>query len=195
MILLLVACAPDLSAVHVWNDGVVYDTAAGEGPVLVETVPEGEGFASRIDARHPANWVAIDFDAGATDPVPLEDGTWDLRFQRFQVSVNGGISGDAGGEAAFVADLALGAANEAPTTGWQTDAPDGPDEASDPDYALYTWYLYDEDTHVLTPDAGVWFVRATTGGVYALSIDSYYDENGDSGVFTIRWKGPLAGGE
>lgn len=192
MLLLLTACAPELVAIHEWDDGVVVDTAAGEVPIRVTTTEADVGWRTIVDAQHPENWVALDLDGGGREQVDLESDTWDIRFLRFNVSVNGGISGDLGGEAAFVPGITLSDGLTAPTTGWQTDVTDGPDEGSEPDYALFTWFLYNEATHVLTPDDGVWFVRATSGEVFALQFEDYYDSAGNSAVFTFRWTGPVA---
>lgn len=185
LLVLTSGCAVDLIDTYEWSNGSG-DGPGGDGPRVV-TVDDGPFYETVVDATSVTEWVGMDLDAGGDEDVGIDNDVWDLRFQRFHISVNGGISGDMGGEAVFVPDLALADATEAPADGWVTDEADSDDENTDPDYALHTWYLYDEETHVLTPDPGVWFVRTTDGQVFPLEVRWYYDEAGSSGVVTFGW--------
>jgi hypothetical protein len=208
MILLFAGCAMDLAENHDWNDGEPVVDALPPAPVVLDTsdtgIPTpppwsdplitiastGLGKRVRVDARGYDDWRWIDLDTSSA--VPAGDPAWDLRFRRFHGSVNGGVTGDGGAEAAFVADIDFTGGLTVPETGWRADAPDGDDTDTEPDYALFDWYAYDSDTHILTPVPGVWFVRTTAADVYALRILDYYDENGTSGVFSVEWRGPIA---
>ncbi len=48
---------------------------------------------------------------------------------------------------------------------------------------------YDEtDAHVIVPNDNVYIVNTADGKFPAFRITSYYDEQGNSGVFSIEWK-------
>jgi hypothetical protein len=49
------------------------------------------------------------------------------------------------------------------------------------------WYETDDYHHVISKDY-VYFVHTHDNKYVAFTIESYYDEQGDSGVFTIKWK-------
>lgn len=182
-------CAPDLAASHTWDDGGPdpFEQAGDDVHILLES--DGIDWSARIDAKDGAYWVTLDLDV--LQEVASGTEGWDLRFQRFHVSGNGGISGLAGVEAAFVPDATLAGLPPVPESGWQVDRLDGDDEGDDPDYALHTWYHYDQETHILTPRAGVWFVRTDQQAVHALVFDTYYDSFGNSALYTVRGRGPL----
>ncbi|MEM1347871.1 MAG: hypothetical protein AAGI01_04885 [Myxococcota bacterium] len=60
------------------------------------------------------------------------------------------------------------------------------DFGEDP-YAIgSSWYDYDGRTHVLTPKAEVYVVRAVDGRVALVEVAGYYGEKGESGVFSLR---------
>lgn len=185
----LVACTPDLASGHTWDDGFPTDTSDTGVHPLVDLLPDGDGWVATIDATDAGGWVGLDLDAPAE--VSTADPDWDLRFQRFHMSGNGGTTGEGGVHALFVPGASLASIDDVPDGPWLADAPDGPDDDDDPDYALSTWYAYNETTHVLTPVPGVWFVRSTEGQVFGLSIDTYYDAVGSSAYPRIRWVGPF----
>ena len=176
---LICGCAPDLDRTHDWSDvppdDPFADRADGARVILVH---EDDQVRAQVDASDPDIWVDLDLD---------EDGVWDLRLRRFEIASNGGISGDGGVQAQRVEDGDLLAPGEPDPARWRVDAADGPDEDSDADLALSTWYLYDETTHVLTPAPGVWWVRCTSQTQVVLVIDDYYDEWGTSARFALTW--------
>lgn len=65
----------------------------------------------------------------------------------------------------------------------------------DPQEIGGAWYDYDASTHAITPKDAV-FVSVSPGGelVAMWEVASYYDERGESGVFTLRWRDRAAQG-
>lgn len=189
MILIFSACAPDLVALHDWDDGIDAESTADTGPPdpLVLTEPAPEGHRTEVDARDGLAFVGIDFDAGGVE-VPADGPDWDLGARRFDLPTNGGVSGAGGGGALFLAGVALVDAALPADPVWLVDQPDGEDGNTNPDYAMGTWFDYDSGTHILTPADGTWLVRTTAGAVVALRIDSYYAATGDSGWLTFTWR-------
>ena len=55
-----------------------------------------------------------------------------------------------------------------------------------------SWYAYEASTHVLTPKPYVYALRAE-GALTLFEVVSYYDERGESGVFTLRARSQLTG--
>lgn len=144
-------------------------------------------YTTIVDASSTSAWTHGDFETrtevGEAEP-------WDLRFQRFHISTNGGVSGSGGVEVAPMVGMTLEAVTAAPTTGWISDAEDGDDSNLDPDYAFEQgdgWYDYDVMTHVLTPRPMVWVVRTAGGATIKLQLVRYYDDAGTAGYFTMRW--------
>jgi hypothetical protein len=134
-------------------------------------------------------WTYADFETGKA--VTATD-AWDLRFQRFHISTNGGVSGSGGVRVAPVTGTTFAALTAAPTTGFVADAADGNGDGV-PDYAFdqgATWYSYNDASHVLTPLPIVWVVETDGGATLKLEIANYYDAAGTSGWFTLHW-GPL----
>lgn len=187
---LCVGCAPSIKPE---DFGFVPDAATPIEDALVPTGPVTTGmnsdgsFTTIVDATALDAWTYIDFEtrAQATETDP-----WDLRFQRFHISANGGVSGTGGVEVVRITDRAFLDVSAAPATGWVTDAPDSDDTDSLPDYVFEQgddWYAYDFMTHVLTPRPWVWVVRPTGGAPLKLSIQKYYDSAGSPAWITFRW--------
>lgn len=57
----------------------------------------------------------------------------------------------------------------------------------DPSYVTLGWYNYGDD-HSLTPKDYVYIVNTSDGKFPAFKIMNYYDDQGNSGTFTIDWK-------
>jgi hypothetical protein len=156
------------------------------GPFGTVTNADGS-FTTRVDATSVEAWVYGDFETSA---AVTETDAWDLRFQRFHISTNGGISGNAGVEVVPLNGVPFDALFIAPDTGYVSDAPDGDDANMDPDYAFEQgdgWYAYDQETHVLTPRELVWVVKTAGGSQIKLAIVGYYDDAGTAGFLTFRW--------
>jgi len=54
-------------------------------------------------------------------------------------------------------------------------------------YVTSGWYDSDEN-HKVIPNDYVYAVKTQTGKVAAFKVTNYYDDHGNSGVFTINWK-------
>lgn len=170
------------------------DAALGDAPFdvltptgTVTTRDNGDGtFTMLVDSTNAAAWIYVDFETRAEVP---ESGPWDLRYQRFHISTNGGISGTGGVEVARLA-ASFAQVIAAPPAGWVADAPDGADENTVPDYAFEQgdgWYDYNPATHVLTPRPLVWVVKTAGGSTIKLAIQRYYDGAGTPAWFTMHW--------
>jgi hypothetical protein len=161
------------------------------GPVAkVQTTADGDGsFTTFINSSSETAWIHAEFAMGTE-----MDGTtagWDLRFQRFHISTNGGVSGTAGVEAAIVkrpdgAPAAFAEVTAPPPTGYISDAmgADGPVYAWEADEG---WFDYNDETHVLTAKPLVWVVKRAGGAKIKLEIKNYYDRFGTAGWFTLHW--------
>lgn len=166
------------------------DAGAPQTGKVATTRNSGDGtYTTVIDATSMTDWTYADFETGreaqTSDP-------WDLRFQRFHVSTNGGINGSGGVMVAPVTGTTFAALTAAPATGYVADAADGNGDGM-PDYALEQgdgWYAYDPNSHLLSPRPIVWVVKTAGGATLKLEITRYYDTAGTSGWFTLHW-GPL----
>jgi len=183
LVALASACADPID--HVREDAAVVDDAPATSGKLT-TTPNGDGsYTTVVDAQSMTDWTYADFE---TRGEIAATGPWDLRFQRFHVSANGGVSGAGGVEVAPVTGVAF-AAVTAPATGFASDVADGDGDGL-PDYVLDqgdTWYAYDVGTHVLMPRPIVWVVKTDGGAQIKLEILSYYDAAGTSGWLTLHW--------
>lgn len=168
---------------------------AGEPPDApptgkVQTSRGSDGtYTTIVDATSMADWTFVDFETGGEVATTAH---WDLRFQRFHVSTNGGVSGSGGVAVAPLAGVAFAAVTAAPTTGFLSDAADA-DGDMQPDYAFEQgdgWYDYNPESHALSPRPIVWVVKTDGGATLKLEITKYYDPAGTSGWFTLHW-GPL----
>jgi hypothetical protein len=153
----------------------------------VSTTRAADGtYTTLVDSTSETAWTLADFETGMelseTEP-------WDLRFQRFHISTNGGVSGTGGVEVAPLTGMSFDAVTSAPSTGYISDTDDMNGDML-PDYAFDQgdgWYDYDPTTHVLTPKPIVWIVKTDGGSTLKLKIEKYYDGAGTSGWFTLHW--------
>lgn len=162
------------------------DAAAPVGKVATARNASDGTYTTLVDATSMTDWTYVDFETGAevaeTDP-------WDLRFQRFHISTNGGVSGSGGVSVAPVTSTAFAALAAAPATGFVSDAADTDGDGL-PDYAFDQgdgWYDYDVATHILTPRSIVWVVKTDGGSTLKLELEKYYNDAGTSGWFTMHW--------
>jgi hypothetical protein len=159
------------------------------GPLGRYTTTRGNDgtYTTIIDSTSATDWTYGDFETGME---AVATGPWHLRFQRFHISTNGGISGSGGVEVAPVPNVTFAQLTSAPPTGWTIDADDGDDANTDPDYAFEQgdgWYDYNAMTHVLTPKSLVWAMKTAGGSTLKLEITKYYDDAGTAGWFTLHW--------
>jgi hypothetical protein len=191
-LLLSLACAPSLGTLLDPEEGAATDPVVVETaePALPSAPGVGESTTLVVDATDAEAWVYLSFDGGIVPVVdPMADASWDLRFRRFDVAVNGGVSGAAGHEVAWQE----GGGATVPADGWRTDAPDADGDGAD-ELALAEWYDYDEQTHVLTPKDRTWFVRRADGATHALRFLDYYAAAGTPATVAIEFT-PLAAGD
>lgn len=165
--LLSAGCYPDLSG------ALDPGPPPSDAPTELETTGDGATLL-QIDATDYDLWVYVDLD-GFTF-VDEGDPTWDLGFRRFEIKLNGGVSGGAGVEASSTEDP-FDAVTSPPDTGWATDEADA-DGDEVPEYALLDWYAYDYDTHELSPVPLTWVIATSEGQHVKLRFDGYYDDNG-----------------
>jgi hypothetical protein len=146
-------------------------------------------YTTLVNATSESAWIYADFETGKEVQA---SGAWDLRFQRFHISTNGGVSGAGGVQIAPVTGTPFADLEAAPADGFVADVADTNGDGM-PDYAFEQgtgWYDYNDKTHVLTPFPIVWVVKTDGGSTLKLEIKKYYDDAGTSGWFTLHW-GPL----
>ncbi|MBK8241613.1 MAG: HmuY family protein [Deltaproteobacteria bacterium] len=180
---LAAGCAADLS-------DELEDVAPADGGAQIEHTVDGDLIDTKIDATDEARWVYLDLESRGQLEIddPQASDAWDLAFRRYDIALDGGVSGP-GGMAAVVLEGQQVDDVEAVADGpWITDAADGDDHGDAPDYALGDWYDYDFATHVLTPRVQAYVVRSVEGNAFALEVVDYYDDAGSSGWLQLRWK-------
>jgi hypothetical protein len=167
------------------GDGNTGDAPAQTGKV--RTTRGGDAtYTTVVDSTSATDWAHADFETGGE---VASTAPWDLRFQRFHISTNGGVSGTGGVQVAAVTGTAFAAVTAAPATGFITDTADGNGDGL-PDYAFDqgdSWYSYDDASHLLTPRPIVWVLKTAGGSTLKLEIVKYYDDAGTSGWFTVHW--------
>ncbi len=191
---LAAACASDLREENDGGPDVGLD--AGVEPTVATSPLSGDDFETRINSSDFDVWIHLSFEAGATDALEVADGSldWDVAFKRFQIKLNGGISGAGAGELAVADGASLADITTPPADGYVTDVADDPDDEDDDDELAFEtaqggWYDYDPKAHVLSPKPRTYVVRgANAATTIAVQIQSYYNDAGSSGRFTIHWK-------
>lgn len=198
----LTACAEDLRN----EDQTEADAGNLDLPGAADASPSshitssenGDGTTtSIIDATSNDAWIYLDLNTGleTTPTTPLASEEWDLAFRRFDVTLNGGISGASDVAVMVLPNQDFDSLTIAPASGYTTDLADGDDEGEEPD--LYfgseqgAWYDYDPTTHVLSPKERVYVVASAAGTYYKLRFLGYYDDAGTAGTLRLQW-GPIA---
>lgn len=158
------------------------DSTGQDGNQTADTAPTlnaGGVYTMTVDATSREEWVRLHL----TDGIVGSDDEWDLAFRRFAIRLNGGGSGSGTAIGQFVPGADFAGASQAPDTGWVTDG------AGAAELVFATWYDYNGQTHILTPVEGHWIVRGGSGqSFYAFQILSYYNEAGDSAVYSLQWR-------
>ena len=179
--LVLAACAPDL------REDYPFDGQGSTGP-LVEVTREEDGSAlALIDATSKSTQVYFDIDEGRelkTDEA-LDTNAWDLSFQRFTVTMNGGGGNPAG-------SVRVAVLQNRP---WDslTVAPAG-DYLQDTSETVFNgihggWYAYDLSKHRLQPrEELLYVVRSSQGQYFKLEMLSYYDAAGTPARPSFRYQ-------
>jgi len=191
--LLHAGCADDLSQ-RLGPD------ANTEAPNVVADAGDNGVRSATIDAHVEEPWIYLDLDSGSEVDATLaesDDGAeaWDLGFRRFHIKLNGGFSGPGQGAAALLPDADFDALAELPAEAAFLEDADDHNDNGVPDYVMSTgdtaWFDYSVTTHVLTPKALVYAVRAADGAVFKFEMLAYYNDAGNGGYPSFRWS-PLA---
>lgn len=178
----MLGCAEDLRG-RLRNDG-----KSKEARIVTQAIDD-EVFATRIDASEPGVWIYLRFDTSeeVQPSDPLTSTEWDLGLSRFNIKLNGGISGSAGVDACGTTTTFDDVTSPDACATYTTDAEDGDDVNSDPDYVLGAWYDYDSATHVLSPKPFTYVIRTATSGTIKLAMQDYYSDAGSSGHPSFLW--------
>lgn len=194
VLLALPACADDLRDDPPDDPDDPMDDADPTPSGHITHTDNGDGTTTTVvDARDYEVWIYLDLESKEekTPNAPETSNGWDLGFQRFEVKVNGGVSGAGGMEVAVLPGEDFDALTRAPSQTYVTDAADGADDNTEPDLVLSSsddlWYDYDPTTHVLTPKDVVYVIRTVEGNYVKLEVTNYYNDAGTSGYLSFRW--------
>ncbi len=177
--LILCACAGDL------RDEFPLDGALPGKDHITHTLQADGSTLSVVDASNKTSFVYFDLDTGveleASEAV--EGQKWDMSFQRYKVSTNGGASGPGGVKTAALRNSSWEGVTAAPADGYQVDTAD----------SVFTtfeggWYYYDLGQHKLTPRTGlIYVVQSTEGAFFKIEMLGYYDAAGSAAKPSLRW--------
>lgn len=189
----LAACAPALVEPLEESDASVEPTDSA----VITTDNDDGTWTSLVLALSSEEWIYFTFADGGREVLVEDHETsleWDLRASRFNVRVNGGISGPGTVGAHCVDNLSFDSIRRAPAGEYYADAPDGNGDEI-PDLAFRRpnaksrdgWFHYDPRFHTVTPADVSYVVRAMSGDYYKLEFLSFYDDNGEGGYLRFRW--------
>lgn len=142
--------------------------AAGEPLGAVQTAV--------LDGRTES--VRFDFASGAV----VDDGSWDIELDGYDLRVNGGVSGTGGAGAVAATEPfeSMTDASDAPANVYRGDAFGGV-------FVSHPWYRYNLDgNHTIFPTYDVYLID-TPSGLYKLQITSYYSTTGEPHHVTFRY--------
>jgi len=132
----LAACAPDL------RDDFPFDGQVSSGPLVTITVNADGSRTALVDATNKGSRVYVDLDGEKEMKAAeaFDTNGWDLAFERYEISMNGGPSyPDGKVEVAVLHDQDFASLTKAPATGYQQD---GTKTVFNPGFD--EWYYYDE---------------------------------------------------
>lgn len=138
-----------------------------------------------VDASSGLVYVNLAAQSVVESADPSDDTSWDLAFDDARILTNGGTSGSGFGGARPSSE-AWEALSSSDTVGFEVDellavpGPPGSGTAT-ANGALGDWYEYDPSTHVLSPKATSFVVRAADGDFFKLRILAW-----DGGVYTLE---------
>jgi hypothetical protein len=179
--LAVAGCAPDLRTDY------PFDGQVNTGP-LVEVSPQEDGSAmALVDATNKSSLVFFDIDEGRELKADeaFDTNGWDLAFQRYTVTMNGG-GGNPNGQVrvAVLKDASWDSLTSAPAEGYQQDA-------SEPVFNGVEggWYTYDLVKHrLVTREELLYVVRSSEGRFFKLQMLSYYDNAGTPARLSFRYE-------
>ncbi|MEG8947766.1 HmuY family protein [Rosettibacter firmus] len=97
---------------------------------------------------------------------------WDIAFKNTTIYTNSGVSGPGKGGAILLKNTDFYDLKELPAEGYRVDAENSP---AIPTGSGNGWYLYNSETHIITPIPGIVLAIKTGNGKYAkVQIISYY---------------------
>ncbi|MCH2108311.1 MAG: hypothetical protein MK135_03210, partial [Polyangiaceae bacterium] len=152
-----------------------------------EILADGTTVTTVVDASSQDAYQFLDLETGEA----TED-KWDLKFKRFFILTNGGVSGDGGVQVARLTDVDFDEVEEPPKEGWlidQADSDNDRDDTADSAFSNGTddWYDYDISNHTLTAKETVYVISSTEKNFYKFQVLDYYDEAGSPAIVKFRW--------
>ena len=141
------------------------------GSEIVNVENEGGTTTTVVDSSDYEVWAYLDFESGELVTVgePQSDLGWDVGFQRYNVKLNGGVSGSGNMEVAISDSVVFDDVDVAPDGNFVSDLGDS-DEDGVPEYAMAAWYAYDPSTHILTPAEQVYVLRTVEDGYVKFAL-------------------------
>ncbi|MBX7114791.1 MAG: HmuY family protein [Myxococcaceae bacterium] len=175
----MAGCAPDLIKDYPF-DGEL----SGTGHFTAEAQGDGTTL-SFVDATNKEGFVYVDLDKAEelSTGDALDKNTWELSFQRFTITLNGGGGGLGNVEAAVLLNADFDALTQAPADGYRKDGSEGVFTAVEGG-----WYYYDLGKHKLTAKTELTYVIHSTDDAYfKLQMVGYYDAAGTPANPSFRW--------
>ena len=172
-------------------------TVSNQGVTSASIDATAGGLAGAADNPY----VYVDLASGTrvaiTDTDSYTTASWDLAFKRASIRIDSGDSGPGGVKVAAVAATTLAEVTSAPPDGdfhaddWASaDCVVAMTPSGEPLTAFGVWYDYDAATHVLTPKAEVFVVKARDGALFKLRIETYYGDAANpmrGGFYKLEW--------
>lgn len=154
-------------------------------------VENGNYWRSLIDATSEVDFTFFNFASRETVSVsdPQTDTTWDIAFKRYQIILNGGVSGDKG---VMGVDLATTGSPDSIDFAAVLDTPDvSADDWQEDSFVLAVdaWYSYDPFAHAIVPTEYVYVLKDALGQYVKFQVTDMFDASmpPDMGSVTCRF--------
>ena len=168
------------------SSGGELDLPSSSGAFVHEVLEDGSTVTTLVDATDKTEFQSLDLETGLSGRD-----NWDLKYKRYYILSNGGVSGDAETLVSRLEGVEFEDVTQAPETGWQLDMPDGDDTDSEADNLFVngdeSWYNYEFISHTLSPKDFVYCVATAEGSFYKFVIEDYYDAAGTPAFLQFRW--------
>lgn len=167
-----------------------------ESKVVTERDAETGLLSTRVAAVDSEAWIYFSFETADQAYVidSAHDRGWDLRMSRFNIRVNGGVSGPGHVEVAPLSRVRLDDILIAPSTGYFTDEDDQDGDGREElvfrrknEASENGWFEYDDRFHTVKPAEISYVVHAMNETYYKLAFRGFYDENGEGGFVRFSW--------
>lgn len=176
--LFVTACAPDL------REEYPFDGALPGADHIIHVVQPDGSTISTVDATNKTSYVYFDLDTGkeVEGSVAVETQAWDLSFQRFKISSNGGGSGPGKCKVLGLENVKYEELTVAPKDGYQADT-------ADSQFTSFAggWYNYDLNVHKLVARNILYVVLSGEGAYFKVQMLDYYDKNGTAAKPSLHW--------